>query len=113
MVKLIRKFLLLFRQMAQDLLLVTLLQYQLLCKFYLLLICLPVNADYSLVVTTLTFPRLSAGGTAIEFNVPITDDSLFEASETFGLSASSIGGLGVFSPGGDTATGVIVDNDGK
>ena len=77
------------------------------------MICLPAVADYSTVVTTLTFPRFSGSGTAIEFNVPINDDLNCEASETFGLSASSVGGLGVFSTGGDTATGVIIDNDGK
>ncbi len=72
------------------------------------------GGDYTPTVTTLTFPRLSGGGTTISFHIPINDDPIRESStETFGLSATIVDNLGNFTAGGDTATGVIIDDDGE
>ena len=78
-------------------------------------LCLSLTAftDYTPIVTTLLFPVNSVGGTTINFEVPIIDDPNCENSETFGLSATIVDNLGNFTAGGDTATGVIIDNDSK
>ena len=73
--------------------------------------------DYTPTVTTLTFPRLSGGGTVIPFNITLIDDVFVEDPESFQLSASILVTPttldGVFSTGGDTATATISDNDRK
>ncbi len=66
--------------------------------------------DYTPTVTTLTFPKLSGGGTTLSFQIPITDDIFFESKETFSLSATIVNNLGNFTEDGDTATSVIIDN---
>ncbi len=69
--------------------------------------------DYTLSVFTLIFPKFSGEGTTISFNIPIIDDLFCESTETFDLFASIVDNLGNFTTGGDTATGVIIDNDSE
>ncbi len=73
----------------------------------------PASVDYTPVVTTVTFPRFAGGGNTQDFTVPIIDELLVEGTETFILSATIVNDLGNFTAGGDTATGVIIDNDRK
>ena len=71
------------------------------------------DADYTSIMSTLTFEALSGSGTARGFSVSINNDNLCEPTETFGLSASIVNGRGTFSAGGNMATGQITDDDGK
>ena len=72
-----------------------------------------VGTDYTSTVTTLTFEALSDGGTVREFSILINNDNLCEPTETFSLNASVVNGRGTFSAGGNMATGLITDDDGK
>ena len=49
----------------------------------------------------------------MQFSIPIISDQLMEGSETFGLSASIVNNLGVFTEGRDMATATIVDDAGE
>jgi hypothetical protein len=63
------------------------------------------GADYTAASGTLTF---NPGTTSLSFDVPLTDDTLSEASEAFLAFLSSPANATL---GTDTATGTITDND--
>ncbi|HKP80569.1 MAG TPA: Calx-beta domain-containing protein [Pyrinomonadaceae bacterium] len=64
------------------------------------------RSDYSELIGTLTF---AAGESAKSFTVPILDDAVAEANETFNLTLSVVSNANLGSP--TTATVTIVDND--
>ncbi|WP_231582729.1 Calx-beta domain-containing protein [Pedobacter sp. BMA] len=68
------------------------------------------GADYTATNGTLTFPAGSAAGTTLSFTVPINDDNVVEATETFSASLSNITG-GVVTIATATANVSITDND--
>ncbi|MBB4108686.1 beta strand repeat-containing protein, partial [Pedobacter zeae] len=65
--------------------------------------------DYTATSGTLTFPAGSVNGATQTFTVPIIDDSIAEASETFTATLSGITGLVSIATATGTAT--ITDND--
>ena len=71
------------------------------------------GVDYMTTMVTLIFQQLVGGGTERQFSVPIFNDLLPEGPETFGLSASIVNNLGVFTDGRDMANGTIVDDEGE
>ena len=66
--------------------------------------------DYGATIGTLTFPAGSAAGTTLSFSVPVNDDNLIEANETFSASVNNVTG-GLVTIGTSTATTTIIDND--
>ncbi|WP_316801641.1 Calx-beta domain-containing protein [Pedobacter frigidisoli] len=68
------------------------------------------GSDYTTTSGTLTFPANSAAGATLTFTVPIIDDNLVEASETFDATISNVTG-NLVTIGTATATVTIVDND--
>ena len=70
--------------------------------------------DYSpLSGLLLTFPSGSGPNDALSFNVSITDDSLLEFNEFFTVRATSMDSAVTFTPGRDTSTVIILDDDSK
>ncbi|SDD06044.1 Calx-beta domain-containing protein [Pedobacter soli] len=68
------------------------------------------GSDYTATTGTLNFPANAAAGTTLTFTVPITDDNIAEANETFTATLSGITG-GVVVISNATATATILDND--
>ena len=66
--------------------------------------------DYTATSGTLTFPAGAAAGVTLSFSVPINDDNLIEANETFSASINNVTG-GLVTIGTGTATTTIIDND--
>ena len=68
--------------------------------------------DYSpLSGFSLTFPSGSGVNNVLSFNVSITDDSLLENNEFFSVHATSMDPVVTFSPGRNTSTVNILDDD--
>ncbi|MGM9477963.1 Calx-beta domain-containing protein, partial [Pedobacter sp. GSP4] len=66
--------------------------------------------DYTATTGTLTFPAGSAAGATLTFTVPINDDNIVEANETFNATISNVTGAPV-TIATNTATTTIIDND--
>nr|WP_316829064.1 Calx-beta domain-containing protein [Pedobacter miscanthi] len=66
--------------------------------------------DYTATNGTLTFPAGSAAGAILTFTVPINNDNLVEASETFNATISNVNN-NLVTIGTATATVTIIDND--
>ncbi|KQM69470.1 hypothetical protein ASE74_05645 [Pedobacter sp. Leaf216] len=66
--------------------------------------------DYTATTGTLNFPANAAAGSTLTFTVPINNDNIAEANETFTATLSGITG-GVVVISNATATATIVDND--
>ena len=60
-----------------------------------------------------TFPSGSGPGTTLSDALDPIDDNRVEGNENAQLSASVTQGQGSFAPGGNTATVVIQDDDGR
>ena len=71
------------------------------------------NSDYFPVSTQITFPAGSGPLTTLGSTLDPIDDNRVESNENVQLNAIITAGAGSFTPGGDTATVVIQDNDGK
>ena len=74
---------------------------------------LAANIDHLPVATQLVFPAGSGPFTTEGGSLIPIDDSRVEGSETAPLGASVVSGSGSFSPGGDSATVVIQDDDSE
>ncbi|WP_412468438.1 Calx-beta domain-containing protein [Pedobacter sp. KLB.chiD] len=66
--------------------------------------------DYTAVSGVLSFPANAVAGTKLTFTVPVNDDNLVEATETFTATLSNITG-GVVLINNATAAANILDND--
>ena len=63
-------------------------------------------------MSILTFPQFSRGGTTRSFTVPLICDDVSDILEKFRLSASIFApSSGNFTPGGNTAVGIIITNE--
>lgn len=60
-----------------------------------------------------TFPAGSGPLTTLSDALDPIDDNIVEGNENVQLDATIAAGLGSFAPGGDAATVVIQDDDGK
>ncbi|HEX6739090.1 MAG TPA: Calx-beta domain-containing protein [Vicinamibacteria bacterium] len=67
------------------------------------------GSDYTSTSGTLNFPAATASGTTMTVNVPITNDTAAEPSETFNFSLSSPSGASLGSPNTQVVT--ILDDD--
>ncbi len=70
------------------------------------------NVDYVPVVAQITFPAGSGPGTTLGSALIPINDIRVESNENIPLTATITAGTGSFTPGGDTATVVIQDDDG-
>ena len=68
--------------------------------------------DYTTTTQTVNFPSGSSPTAQMCIDIPIIDDNIVESNELFSVSASSSMSNVQFAPGANTASVVIVDNDG-
>ncbi|WP_421939882.1 Calx-beta domain-containing protein [Pedobacter sp.] len=68
------------------------------------------GTDFTSATGTITFPAGSTSGTALTFNVPITDDNLLESAETFSGTISNVSG-GLVTIANATSVATVNDND--
>ena len=69
--------------------------------------------DFTNVALPTLFPAGSSVGERRCVNIPLNDDTLVEVPESFSVSADSNDPNVLFTPGRDTATVTITDNDSK
>ena len=74
---------------------------------------LAANSDYFPVSAQITFPPGSGPLTSLGSELDPIDDNRVEGNENVQLNAFISAGVGLFEPNGDTATVVILDDDGK
>lgn len=70
-------------------------------------------ADYTMTSQVVLFPANSPPPPQMCINIDIIDDLDVESAEVFTVTAVSPAPNVQFSPGGDTASVFIADNDGK
>ena len=69
--------------------------------------------DYVPVAVQLVFPAGSGPGDSVADALDPIDDNRVEGTESVSLQASIVAGIGMFLPGGNTATVNILDDDGN